>query len=428
MEIKQLYTIFEAHPQVSTDTRKDPAGKIFFCLKGENFNANEFAREALSKGAVHVVSDDKRHLGIDGISVVRDVLTTLQQLAFYHRSKWKFPVIGITGSNGKTTNKELITAVLQKKYRTYATAGNLNNHIGVPLTLLSIPLNAEMAVIEMGANHQGEIRELSAISDPEYGMITNIGKAHLEGFGGLEGVKKGKKELYDHIRNKKGKLFVNADDSTLMEISEGITRVLFGTGDDVITRGHMVHAMPFISVAYQHGDYRSPEIRTKLVGGYNFANIMAAVCIGCYFGVEPQDINAALSEYNPGNNRSQLLETAKNKVVMDAYNANPSSMESALRNFAEMDHQPKIAMLGQMLELGETSHIEHQTIVNLLRTLKLSGVLVGRNFENCEREGFQYFPSTKELSEWLALNPIVDHLVLLKGSRMVAMEKALEKL
>lgn len=427
MEIKALYAIFERHPHVSTDTRKDPGGKIFFCLKGENFNANEFALEAIKKGAVHVVSDDPTYLGQKDITVVPNVLATLQQLAAYHRSKWSFPVIGLTGSNGKTTNKELITAVLEKKYRTYATKGNLNNHIGVPLTLLSVQKDAEMAVIEMGANHQGEIRELSAICDPDFGMITNIGKAHLEGFGGIEGVKKGKKELYDHIQKKKGILFVNGDDPLLMELSAPIDRVIYG-GNNGIVKGEIVQTAPFLSIKYRFDGYQSPEVKTSLVGQYNFANIMAAICIGHYFDVETKDINQALVEYEPGNNRSQLKDTGNNRVVMDAYNANPSSMESAVRNFAEMDHQPKMAMLGHMLELGETSGEEHQHLINLMRALHLNGILVGTNFEKCEREGFRYFPSTKELSEWLEQNPITNHLVLLKGSRMVAMEKVLDKL
>jgi UDP-N-acetylmuramoyl-tripeptide--D-alanyl-D-alanine ligase len=312
MEIEELYRLYRRSQGVSTDTRADLDNRLFFCLKGPNFDANEFVQEALEKGALAVISDDVKHRGKEGVIVVNNSLEALQELAIRHRKSFSFPVFGLTGSNGKTTNKELIHAVLAKKYRTYATKGNLNNHIGVPLTILDIGDDAEFAVIEMGANHQGEIRELSKISDPDYGMITNIGKAHLEGFGGLEGVKKGKKELFDHIRAKGAKLFVNGDDQVLMEISEGIERTLFGSDTSFFVSGKIERSTPTLSFSFQFEGYRSPEVITKLTGDYNFNNLMAAVCLGKYFGVENTDIEAALADYTPTNNRSQIQKTENN--------------------------------------------------------------------------------------------------------------------
>lgn len=425
MEIAELYKLYKTSPRISTDTRKDPSGTLFFCLKGDNFDANLFAEEALYKGAVHVIADKSGLSGKPGITVVDDVLSTLQRLAQYHRSTFRFPVIGLTGSNGKTTNKELIAAVLAKKYRTYFTQGNLNNHIGVPLTLLSIPTDAEMAVIEMGANHVGEIRELSLICNPDFGMITNIGKAHLEGFGGLEGVKKGKKELYDHIENEMGTVFVNSDDPVLMELSENINRITFGKSAETDVTGEQLQSTPFVKFSFHHKDYQSAEITTQLVGDYNFANLMAAVCIGTYFEVNHSEISSALESYSPGNNRSQLIDTGKNLVVMDAYNANPSSMELALRNFAEMPGAKKIVFAGHMLELGTDSVLEHQKVIDLIRSLNLRGILAGKNFETCARENLIYFPTTPEFLEWLGKEKIEGATILVKGSRMAAMEKAL---
>ncbi len=426
MEIQDLYKIYLKTPRVTTDTRKEVKNTIFFCLKGPNFDANSFAITALERGATHVVADNPQLKENANITVVDDVLTTLQKLARHHRDQFKFPVIGLTGSNGKTTNKELIAAVLSRKYRTYFTQGNLNNHIGVPLTLLSIPLDAEMAVIEMGANAQGEIRDLSNISDPDFGMITNIGKAHLEGFGGIEGVKKGKSELYKHIRAKNAKLFVNGNDEVLMELSEGIERTLFGSQENFFCSGSIVKRKPFISFEFEHKAHSSGEIQTHLVGAYNFSNLMAAACIGCYFDVSIEDISSALSDYKPNNNRSEMVDTGKNKLILDAYNANPSSMELAMSNFAEMDHEPKLALIGHMLELGEDSKVEHQKLVDHLYDLKLKTVLVGSNFAECNKKGFHYCETPEDLKTWLKANAIENHLIIVKGSRMVAMEKAKE--
>ncbi|MEM9051179.1 MAG: UDP-N-acetylmuramoyl-tripeptide--D-alanyl-D-alanine ligase [Bacteroidota bacterium] len=423
MDIVKLYSIYSQFPQVTTDTRKPVENTIFFCLRGPNFDANSFAKTALERGAANVVADDSALKGIEGITVVDDVLTALQKLARYHRDQFKFPVIGLTGSNGKTTNKELIATVLSKKFNTYYTSGNLNNHIGVPLSLLSIPLDAEIAVIEMGANAQGEIRDLCEISDPDYGMITNIGKAHLEGFGGIEGVKKGKSELYKHISAKSAKLFVNGDDETLMELSEGMERTLFGTEKEFFCRGSLLKHKPFISFEFSHIRKNSGEIESNLVGSYNFSNLMAAACIGSYFEVDIADIASALSDYQPDNNRSEMVETGKNKLILDAYNANPTSMEAALRNFAEMDHNPKLAMIGHMLELGDDTDLEHQNLINLLEELQLESILVGSYFANCNKKGFRYCETPEELEKFLSDNPVENHLIIAKGSRMVAMER-----
>ncbi|MGB6035214.1 MAG: UDP-N-acetylmuramoyl-tripeptide--D-alanyl-D-alanine ligase [Cryomorphaceae bacterium] len=426
MEIQDLYKIYIDTPRVTTDTRKEVENTIFFCLKGPNFDANSFAFTALERGAAHVVGDDPQLSNHANITVVDDVLTTLQKLARHHRDQFTFPVIGLTGSNGKTTNKELIAAVLSRKYRTYFTHGNLNNHIGVPLTLLSIPLDAEIAVIEMGANAQGEIRDLSNISDPDYGMITNIGKAHLEGFGGIEGVKKGKSELYKHIRAKGAELFVNGNDDVLIELSEGIRRTLFGSQKNFYCSGAVLKRKPFISFEFEHKGQGSGEIQTQLVGAYNFSNLMGAACIGCYFDVSIKDISSALSAYKPSNNRSEMVDTGKNKLILDAYNANPSSMELAMSNFAEMDHEPKLALVGHMLELGQESQAEHQNLVDHLSELKLKTILVGSNFAECNKKGFHYCETPEVLMKWLKANPIENHLIIAKGSRMVAMEKAKE--
>lgn len=429
MDIQSLYTVFQRFSKITTDTRKDLSKSIFFCLKGPNFDANTFAKQALLNGAAHVVSDDARYSGEEKITVVDDSLKALQDLSAFHRSKFQFPVIGLTGSNGKTTNKELITAVLKSKYRTYSTAGNLNNHIGVPLTLLSIPLDAEIAVIEMGANHQGEIRDLCAICTPDFGMITNIGKAHLEGFGGIEGVKKGKKELYDSIKTNGKKVFVNGDDPILMNLSEGMDRILFGESrENFFIRGKLLSSDPFISFQYEFGKVRSTEIKTHLVGNYNLYNLLAAACIASYFDIDPSLVKTALEEYMPQNNRSQLIETQKNTVILDAYNANPSSMSVAVQNLAAQQGKEKMAFLGQMLELGNESQEEHQKLVDLMDSLKLEAIFVGKGYENCDLNGHLYFPTTEELMAHLRIKSVEHKLILVKGSRMVAMERILELL
>jgi len=427
MEIEELYRLYRRSHGVSTDTRADLDNRLFFCLKGPNFDANEFVQEALEKGALAVISDDVKHRGKEGVIVVNNSLEALQELAIRHRKSFSFPVFGLTGSNGKTTNKELIHAVLAKKYRTYATKGNLNNHIGVPLTILDIGDDAEFAVIEMGANHQGEIRELSKISDPDYGMITNIGKAHLEGFGGLEGVKKGKKELFDHIRAKGAKLFVNGDDQVLMEISEGIERTLFGSDTSFFVSGKIERSTPTLSFSFQFEGYRSSEVITKLTGDYNFNNLMAAVCLGKYFGVENTDIEAALADYTPTNNRSQIQKTENNTLILDAYNANPTSMLAAIENLSKMPSTRKMALLGHMLELGDDAKAEHESVLQKLQELKIDAMLVGKHFKECNPD-FKVFDNSEELRDYLKENPLKGFQILVKGSRSVQMEKILPSL
>ncbi len=461
MQISELYKIYRQFPKVNTDTRKDLSGSIFFCLKGPNFDANTFADTALTKGAAHVVTDAKDNLGKENMTYVPDVLQAtaltkgaahvvtdaednrgkenmtyvpdvlqaLQELAAMHRSNFTFPVIGLTGSNGKTTNKELIAAVLGTKYKTYFTKGNLNNHIGVPITLLETPLDAEMAVVEMGANHLGEIRDLCNISYPDYGLITNIGKAHLEGFGGMEGVIKGKKEIFDHIEKNGGKVFVNGDDPIISDLSKNMDRILYGkNASDYFVNGEIVTSTPFISFSYSRKGYTSPEIKTRLVGGYNFYNLMAAVCIGLYFDVSDNDIAKSLASYVPTNNRSQLLQTSKNKIILDAYNANPSSMDAAVENLQAQKADLKYALLGEMRELGITGPEEHQILIDKLKSFGLNAMLVGEGYKLCDKKDFHWFENSIDLMEYLKNNPIDNALILLKGSRAVAMERVVEVL
>ena len=429
MQLSELYKIYRQFPKVDTDTRKDLTGSIFFCLKGPNFDANTFADQALIKGAAHVVTDSEENRNKANMTYVPDALHALQELAAMHRGNFTFPVIGLTGSNGKTTNKELIAAVLETQYKTYFTRGNLNNHIGVPLTLLEIPLDAEIAVVEMGANHIGEIRDLCKISNPDYGLITNIGKAHLEGFGGMEGVIKGKREIFDHIEKNGGRLFVNGDDPIISELSKNIGRILYGKNStEYFVNGEIVESTPFISFSYSRKGYSSPEIKTRLVGGYNFYNLLAAVCIGLYFDVSDENIAKALESYIPTNNRSQLLKTSKNEIILDAYNANPSSMEAAVENLQAQKSKLKYALLGEMRELGPTSTEEHQMLIDKLKSLGLNAMLVGEGYKTCDKKNFHWFENSIDLMEYLKKNPIENALILLKGSRAVAMERIVEVL
>lgn len=424
----QLYQTFLSNPRVSTDTRKDPKNTIFFCLKGPNFDANSFAEEALKKGAVAVVSDADFNRQKENVMVVDDALQALQQLAIRYRTSFKFPVLGLTGSNGKTTNKELIAAVLSRKYKTAFTSGNLNNHIGVPLSILSVPRDAEIAVIEMGANHVGEIAALSKISDPDFGMITNIGKAHLEGFGGIEGVKKGKSELYNHIAAKSGKVFVNGDDPVLMDLSSRLERILFGTNSDHFITGRIEPSQDHLAFSYSQDGFSSKTIQTQLVGEYNFYNMLAAVCIGRYFEVEHDAIAEALAAYTPSNNRSQLTKTENNTLILDAYNANPTSMKAAVENLARFKNSKKLALLGQMLELGEDAADEHQKLIDQLRSLEIPAMLVGDIFASCDYGDYPVFESSEALAAELEKNPIKKAAILVKGSRSIQMEKVIDKL
>ena len=426
-EIPELYKIYRNHPNITTDSRKVEPGSLFFALKGDSFDGNRFAPVALKKGAAFAIVDDPPPVPNDRFIVVDNVLNALQELAVYHRKRLLIPVIGITGSNGKTTTKELISVVLNRKYRTFATSGNLNNHIGVPVSVLSIHEDHELAVIEMGANHQGEIAALSRIALPDFGLITNIGKAHLEGFGGYEGVIKAKTELYQFISETHGKLFVNGDDPLLMEKSKGIRSILYGINDQATVAGEITQKFPFITARILiHND--EILVKTRMVGAYNLDNILAAACIGSHFGVSSQQIQEAIGNYSPQNHRSQWYETKANKIVMDAYNANPTSMKLALENFAESPFKNKMLILGDMRELGPDSKVEHREMCGIIRKLGFSDViLVGPEFGNVNtgKSHFTLFNKVEDAKAALQNNPPSGKTILIKGSRGIQLEKLL---
>jgi UDP-N-acetylmuramoyl-tripeptide--D-alanyl-D-alanine ligase len=423
--IEKLYKAFlECGQKICTDTRKLEPGSIFFALKGTNFNANEFSLTAIQSGCKYAVIDEEKYSGAN-MFLVDDVLKALQQLANHHRRQLTIPIIGITGSNGKTTNKELIHAVLSKKYRTLATIGNLNNHIGVPLTLLSVTKQHEMAIVEMGANHQGEIEDLCKIAEPDYGLITNIGKAHLEGFGGIEGVKKGKSEMYRFIASKKGKIFVNGDDEVLMDLAKANEKIVYGTNYNAEVIGKNFPETEFVTFKWSKGEAnwdKLPLVKTQIIGHYNFINLLCAACIGDYFKVSTENINAALSSYVPGMNRSQLKKTKSNTLILDAYNANPSSMKAAIENFSELQAPDKLLILGDMFELGKYAKEEHQKIIELLQDKKLRDViLVGKEFKELN-SGYSSFLNTNECLDHLKKNQPVNKTILIKGSRGMKLE------
>ncbi len=420
-----LYEIFKKSSSVQTDTRKLKLGDIYFALKGPNFNGNAFALAALEAGASFAVVDETipntKHID-ERILQVADVLTTLQELAKHHREQFDIPFIAITGSNGKTTTKELIAAVLSSHFKTYTTIGNLNNHIGVPLTLLSIQADAQMAVIEMGANHLHEIESYCQYAMPNYGMITNCGKAHLEGFGSEEGVKKGKGELFDYIKEHKGTAFVMKDYDYLNNMSANI--------ENIITYGNTLGALQgqpqtingLLQVVFTKGTLLE-NIQTQLVGDYNLPNVLAAVCIGQYFKVPIDKIKTAIENYTPSNSRSQLTTWNNNQIILDAYNANPSSMKVAIDNFAKLAAENKIICLGGMKELGEVTFIEHQALIEQLQqTTWTKVVLVGNEFKNCTHP-YQFFESVAAAKKWLNEQNFVQHTILIKGSRGIQMEQ-----
>ncbi len=424
MDLAQLHGLFLRFPKVATDTRKIEEDSIFFALKGPNFNGNTFAAEALRKGAAFAVVDEPEYATEANILLVDDVLETLQQLAVYHRNYSKAKIISLTGSNGKTTTKELIHAVLSKKYRTIATKGNLNNHIGVPLTLLRIAADTEIAIIEMGANHQKEIALLSGISQPDFGYITNFGKAHLEGFGGVEGVIKGKSELYDYLLHHDKHVFLNADDPIQKEkLSHYVRKIGFSQDDPEYFNIRLLDTDPFIQL-----EFEKTRISTQLVGKYNFPNCCAAIVMGKYFNVAPKDIAAAIAAYVPADNRSQLMKKGGHHIVLDAYNANPTSMKAALESFAGTKGHPKVLFLGDMFELGASSREEHQGIADLAKALGFENVyLVGEHFY-ATQSGFWRFRDFQALQDQLQQYPISPSHVLIKGSRGMAMERILDLL
>lgn len=424
MQIEELYQLFLQYPSIQTDTRKLKAGDLYFALKGENFNGNDFAIQALEKGAAYAIVDEEIPQDDPRIIKVEHVLHTLQQLAKHHRQQFAIPFIAITGSNGKTTTKELIHAVLSSHFKTYTTEGNLNNHIGIPLTLLKVKPNAEMAVVEMGANHQKEIAGYCTYTLPTHGLINNVGKAHLEGFGGIEGVKKGKGELYDFIRDTNGSIFINTDLDYLEEMSKGITNKITYGSKDAQTKGQLVSSEPFLVVEIT-SEPTIGKISTQLVGDYNLPNVLAAVCVGMHFGVPAQNIKSAIESYEPSNSRSQLVEKDTNKIILDAYNANPSSMKLAIENFAKLPAEKKVLMLGGMAELGEESLAEHQAIIALIRQFNWTQVvLVGGDFAKIEHP-FLFFSTAGEAQQWFKSQHFTQTHLLIKGSRSVKMEQIL---
>jgi UDP-N-acetylmuramoyl-tripeptide--D-alanyl-D-alanine ligase len=426
MKTEDLYKIYLQYPSVQTDTRKLKEGALFFALKGPNFNANEFAQKAIDAGAAYAIIDDDQY-AIEGKTIlVNDVLTSLQQLAKYHRQQFNIPFIAITGSNGKTTTKELVHAVLSSTFKTYTTEGNLNNHIGVPLTVLKIKQDAEIAVIEMGANHLREIASYCEIALPTHGLITNCGKAHLEGFGSEEGVRKGKGELYDHLRANKGTAFVMWDYPYLREMSAGIPNIYtYGTTDANII-GNAQPSGQYLEVNFNKGF--NELIRTNLVGGYNLPNVLAAVAVGKYFNVEETKIKTAIETYSPTNSRSQLMQKASNKIILDAYNANPSSMKAAIENFVKADGTEKILALGAMAELGTDSLKEHKDIIKEIDKHQWKDViLVGGDFMKVDHT-YRKFNSAIEVGEWLQNIKPQNSFFLIKGSRSMQMEKLLDYL
>ena len=425
--IQDLYQLYLQYPSVQTDTRKIKQGDIFFALSGPNFNGNNFALTALEKGAAYAIVDDDIQGADNRIIRVEDTLITLQELAKYHRKQFNIPFIAITGSNGKTTTKELVSSVLASHFKTYTTQGNLNNHIGIPLTLLQIKKDAEIAVIEMGANHQKEIEGYCEYVEPTHGIITNCGKAHLEGFGGLEGVRKGKGELFDYIRKHHGSLFIFNDYDYLMEMSEGIDKVFTYGTKMADTVGKAVSITNFLMVDLMD-ESASYTIQTNLVGDYNLPNALCAVSIGKYFNVPLRKIISAIETYNPGNSRSQMVNKDTNHIILDAYNANPSSMKLAIENMAHMKAENKVLFLGGMMELGLDSLNEHQKIIELIEKNKWGKViLVGGEFENVHHT-FIYFNSADEATIWAAKQGFTNTYFLVKGSRSMHMEKVVEVL
>lgn len=428
---EEIYGCFLLFPKISTDSRRIEKDCLFFALKGDNFNGNEFADKAIENGAAYSIIDDEAFLVNDNCLLVENVLECLQQIAVIHRMNLQIPVLGITGSNGKTTTKELISAVLATSYNIVATQGNLNNHIGVPLTILKITADTEIAIIEMGANHQGEIAFLCKIAMPDFGIITNIGKAHLGEFGGFEGVKKAKNELYKHIEQTGGTIFVNSNDLLLMQLSANINRIGYGSiveGTNVNVTGMVKHSNPMLTVAI-NGE-KETNLATQLVGEYNFPNILAAISIGRFFGVTESNIFKAIEEYTPTNNRSQWVNTGKNQLILDAYNANPSSMEAALINFSKVDTKTKVVILGGMKELGDESPQEHLKIFELTLSLKFDRIiLVGLEFQKVPQNNLsQCFNDVDELIGYISANPVTGSNILIKGSRSIKLEKIVDLL
>ncbi|MGC3947435.1 MAG: UDP-N-acetylmuramoyl-tripeptide--D-alanyl-D-alanine ligase [Chryseolinea sp.] len=425
MEIEKLYSHFLRSSGVSTDTRKIAPGSMFFALKGDKFNANEFAQQALDKGAACVVVDEARYALDDRCLVVNDTLVALQELARHHRKQLTIPVLGLTGSNGKTTSKELVNAVLSAKYKTYATKGNLNNHIGVPLTILAIDNSVEIAVVEMGANHLGEIALLCSIAYPTHGFITNIGKAHIGTFGGFENIIRAKSELYQHLITTNGKVFINSQNEILANMAKRFKEPLFYPAQGDYYHCTLLGADPFIKVRAENGE----EVQTNLVGTYNFENIAAALCIGKFFNVDAAKSNEAIRRYEPGNMRSQLVKKGDNTIILDAYNANPSSMKAAIENMAAMNVPVKALILGDMFELEEEAELEHRNIGKLLKSNQFDRVLLCGKLMRAAKEEYpeaSLFETKDSLIDELKSHPIKGAAVLVKASRGIGLETVVD--
>jgi UDP-N-acetylmuramoyl-tripeptide--D-alanyl-D-alanine ligase len=425
MSIQEIHQLFLSCNSVSIDTRKIESNSLFVAIKGERFDANTFAKEALEKGASYVIIDDENYHIDQRTILVNNSLTALQELAQFHRNYLKLPIIALTGSNGKTTTKELINCVLSKKFRTKATVGNLNNHIGVPLTLLSFSKTTEIGIVEMGANHQKEIEFLCEIAQPDFGYITNFGKAHLEGFGGVEGVIKGKSEMYAYLDRNQKKAFVNLDDAIQEKKTTAIERITFSQHlQNAFVYIKEVAANPLVRIAYNN-----VQIHSHLIGLYNANNINAAITIGAYFEISDNQIKDAIESYIPENNRSQLLTKGTNEIILDAYNANPSSMKVALENFLQLEKPNKVAIIGDMFELGDDSLNEHKIIVEqLLLAVETKCIFIGNDFyaNKIERTHFAFFKNFDDFTSFLQDNPIKNKMILIKGSRGMALERSLE--
>ena len=422
MSIIDLYDLFIHNPQITTDSRNCPKGSIFFALKGDKFDGNQYAGKALASGCVYAVIDNPDYYIGERTILVDNVLKTLQQLAHHHRKVLGLPIIGITGTNGKTTTKELLAAVLSTKFNLLYTEGNFNNHIGVPLTLLRLTHDHEMAVIEMGASHPGDIKELVDIVHPNYGIITNVGRAHLEGFGSFEGVIRTKGELYDYIRRSKGKIFIKKENEYLQSIAKGIEQITYGNGDDAFASGQVVSCDPFLVFNWkQQGKLHTVE--THMIGSYNLDNVLAAVAVGRFFKIPAERISRAIAAYEPTNNRSQFKKTENNELIINAYNANPSSMKVALDNFITMPVQPKAIILGDMRELGPTSDELHAEVVEQIKKGQFDKVfLCGEHFSKVGKE-FSPFATTEAMVEELRKQPLKGYHILIKGSHSMGLEK-----
>jgi UDP-N-acetylmuramoyl-tripeptide--D-alanyl-D-alanine ligase len=425
MEIEKIYKKFLECSEVSTDTREIEKDSMFFALKGDNFDANSFTKEALEKGAKYVIIDNANFKLNDNTILVEDVLKCLQTLANYHRRQLKTVLIGLTGSNGKTTTKELINTVLSSKFKTIATIGNLNNHIGVPLTLLRLKPETEIGIIEMGANHQKEIEFLCSIAELDYGYITNFGKAHLEGFGGVEGIIKGKSELYQYLEKENKTTFVNLDDPLQKDKTKNIKKITFSlTNKQTDVFISSIEANPMVKIIFN-----KTEIQSNIIGAYNATNINAAITIGKYFNIEQIAIKKAIEAYTPDNNRSQLIKKNSNEIILDAYNANPSSMQAAIANFSQINKENKIAVLGDMFELGTESLTEHKTTVDQLKQLKnIETFFIGKDFyqNKIESTHLHFYENFEQFSEYIKNKNIKYSFILIKGSRGMALERTLE--